>query len=648
MLSATQQAVLERVASHGSSPSEIAAGRAGLLSLLGAQATHEYLKQFDDGSRLHEASPAALLASLELEFESAELVHNFGDNEDKPFCGLDMSVNAGPTAEWFYNLWELNLKGVIPPPDAYWCEKIEVDIFGYPPFKDPAKPDWDTASDRMVWGALNIFRKSLGNPVCGPVSAVISRRHVGLNALVTPTDSGMIKWSRLDPNKFEGILDAMDWPEGFQPLGTPGAYLHLLPAYLRWAKASAGVAGVNYQEYNLARLLTRLLSRHTYALGATAGAGASIRTGNGDAFSTGPWSGGASGRAGSALPLNFLESRCGYFEFNPVTRVAIPEGILLMVVSFGAWFGSERAERLRQWCIAQGWPLAWAFSPDYATWPACQNGGVCFDGVDANRDFDPSSVRLLDPVVLAAVPAGRNVSSHAGFQHAASLFSSKFAAAALASDDSGRSSAAWLRLLTGDSMVHLAAEPVRANACPFHDCAAVLLLDSSCICDPRIATPRGTTQTQTSKAPAPVTHTQTQPLRSPASDGRMEGRAKGSEDGGGRAQASPAVKVDPNFALGAAVHATHPPLATFGAVLASLPDGEVRGTGLPRNARSLTYTALGMWNSRGGTLEVAIRAMLGDPNAYFETPAMTVRKLQLQFGLESANYHKALAQALLT
>eukprot|EP00966_Prymnesium_polylepis_P070694 1642843-Prymnesium_polylepis.1 len=98
-LSATQRAVLNRASSHGSSSSDVARGRTGLLSLLGDAATKRYLRQFDDGSRLYELQPDVLLEKLGAEMDAAELVHNFGGNEDKPYCGLDFSIDAGPSAE---------------------------------------------------------------------------------------------------------------------------------------------------------------------------------------------------------------------------------------------------------------------------------------------------------------------------------------------------------------------------------------------------------------------------------------------------------------------------------------------------------------------------------------------------------------------
>ena len=186
-------------------------------------------------------------------------------------------------------------------PDRFWCERIEVNVFGYPPFRDPSQPDWRSTSDRPVWGALNIFRKALGNPVCGPVSAVLSRRYVGQHALVTPVDSGLKQWAQLEHDKFKHIVDDQGWKDGWQPLSTPASLVHLLPAAARFFRSSAELVGEReYTNYNLARLVCRLLSAKTYQLAFRGG---------------GSWCGaGERCKGPAALRNNFVEMRYGYLE----------------------------------------------------------------------------------------------------------------------------------------------------------------------------------------------------------------------------------------------------------------------------------------------------------------------------------------------
>ncbi|KAL1507576.1 hypothetical protein AB1Y20_007196 [Prymnesium parvum] len=579
--SATRRQVLQRVETHGSSAAEISAGRAELLSLLAHPTTRAWLRTLDGGAALAALPAPTLLRRLEAALDAAEVVHNFGGNEEKPYCGLDLPVAAGESAEWWYNLWELHLKGLIPPPDPYWCDALEVRFFGFPPFADASRPDWRTASSRPVWGALNLYRQPMGNPVCGPVGAVFGRARLGAAALVSPVDSGVLQWARLAPRRF-GKLFADGWRGEPPPVGRADAYVHLLPAHLRWAAAAAPRAGDDYACYNLARLAARLLSRAAY------------------------------GGGGGALPLSFAESRYGYLEFNPVARVGIPEGVVLLLVSFGAWFGGERAAVLRRWCVARGWPLAWAYTPAIEEWPACEenDGSVCFEGIAAAQPHDPANVRLLDPQVLAAIPAGRPVASREGFDRAAEAFASRFSAAA-EGDEVYRSRAAWESLVQSDDMALLLAEPVYADACPLDNCAAVLLHDGSCVCDPRHATPR---------PPRP-------PPPPPPS--------------------SPAHLSDPHFALARLALAAFPPRASFARLLAPLPNGSIGGTPLPRHAAARTYAGLGMWNSRvGAAAPAAIGAMLGDPNAYVGTPAFLVRRLQLLHPNRSRAYLEALGREL--
>ena len=58
------------------------------------------------------------------------------------------------------------------------------------------------------------------------------------------------------------------------------------------------------------------------------------------------------------------------------------------------------------------------------------------------------------------------------------------------------------------------------------------------------------------------------------------------------------------------------------------------------------YVGLGTWNSRGVTLEDAVRAMLGDGDVAVESPALLTRRLQLRLGRGSAAYQAALDERL--
>ena len=100
-LSDVQTQVLQRARDR---TPEISAGEQKLLALLRSEATQAYLRQFDDGSKLHELDPLVLFRRLISELDASEVVHNFevaaeyGDDQGmKPFCGQDAMISFGTT-----------------------------------------------------------------------------------------------------------------------------------------------------------------------------------------------------------------------------------------------------------------------------------------------------------------------------------------------------------------------------------------------------------------------------------------------------------------------------------------------------------------------------------------------------------------------
>ena len=282
-LSGVQQAVLQRAAERGQNPEVVAAETAQLMALLDARATREWLAHFDASAGLHLLRASELYERLREELESAEVVHNFdvqgwgGTNQgynNKPYCGQDTTVESGPQMEWFYNLYELWKHNIIQAPDYRLTNDIEEDMLGFPGFSS-FPPSDDEAADRIVWGALNLYRKSTGNPTCGPVSAIFAKKLIGPNALVSPVDSGIVWQFRGDimggnyNPYWQFILNdtiARNWYEPTQPsLSTSaGSTAHLIPTYVHAFTGSRFIAGDNSASYNLARMLLRLLSRGTY------------------------------------------------------------------------------------------------------------------------------------------------------------------------------------------------------------------------------------------------------------------------------------------------------------------------------------------------------------------------------------------------
>ncbi len=83
-------------------------------------------------------------------------------------------------------------------------------------------------------------------------------------------------------------------------------------------------------------------------------------------------------------------------------------------------------------------------------------------------------------------------------------------------------------------------------------------------------------------------------------------------------------------------------IASFSPDISRVPTLAIDSVALPQGRSSRTYSGVGCWNSRGASLMTAIRAMLGDPSAYAESPDFTLRRLQLRFGKGSAALDAAL------
>ena len=177
-----------------------------MLALLDHPATRRFLRRDDDGSGLYRLSARTLLDRLRDEFDATELVHNFDANgwEDqgysragftaaKPMCGFDVTVDNSFNRTAWPNMWQLYRAGDLGHPDQSVIGESEERLFGFTPFASGGNglPTKDEAADRLNWGGLNLYRRSTGNPACGPIMAIFSRAVIGEHALVTPVDSGL-------------------------------------------------------------------------------------------------------------------------------------------------------------------------------------------------------------------------------------------------------------------------------------------------------------------------------------------------------------------------------------------------------------------------------------------------------------------------
>ncbi len=87
-----------------------------------------------------------------------------------------------------------------------------------------------------------------------------------------------------------------------------------------------------------------------------------------------------------------------YWEANIAGAPLYPDGIKMLVGSFGDLFGTMLGRRLQAWCVQQGWVLAWALG----------NPSVSEYGDDSTPA--PYANRTLDPMVFAHTSASHNLS----------------------------------------------------------------------------------------------------------------------------------------------------------------------------------------------------------------------------------------------
>lgn len=465
-----QAAVLARALAQAEAASPGASSQ--VLGLLASNLTRSYLRTLAPSEGLDTLSAEELLSRTQSALETAELVHNFGIATEGN-CGLDVTLDSGVPAPYFYNQWVLQSLGIVPvdKDNNVFTEASETRFFGFPPFANVSQPDFNTSASRPVYAAINMYRSSAGNAQCGPVAAVLSRKYVGVNAIAAPIDTGLFI-SVCGDGQESGWLGfhCRAWPASGGPLGVPGLMDHLLQPFLSFYNATAEAVGSeNYINYNLARLLVRLLGRGTYR------------------------------NPSSALALNFMENTWGYFEVNPVVTVSYPGGIKMMVGTFELWFGTEQGQRLREWCIARGWPLAWAYNPIDSMWLCSVTPGFC--PLPPRKDFyegvEQVNIRILDPEVLRLVSAGVNCTQGAEFESERAAFSARWVAvnSTIPADlpyvlRRPLVEKQWNLFTSGDGAKgtvpmlgsSLAIEPVFPGACADIDCAGVRVRDGTCVC----------------------------------------------------------------------------------------------------------------------------------------------------------------------
>ena len=154
------------------------AATAQLIQLLDSSEVRIALRLCCNTSGVHTWPAVQLLNMLRQNVAAAEFVHNFDP-------GLDMTIEIGlaHAKEYFLSTWQLRFAGFM---GGGWrnasafpgsAETVaEEGIFSLPRFSLAAKDEpltYASASSRLLYGALNMFRLDTGNPLFGNVTAVV-------------------------------------------------------------------------------------------------------------------------------------------------------------------------------------------------------------------------------------------------------------------------------------------------------------------------------------------------------------------------------------------------------------------------------------------------------------------------------------------
>lgn len=405
-----QTALQRQLVTAGSAGAASASQRAtaSLLASLDEAAFRRHLS--DCCPQLVGLAAMTLLESLRAEARASEWVHSFcaADYQREPgaACSVaagcsDVSLGVLQVSDHFPNQWELEASNSTYPPytgwnlfNAFWMERAEVGVFGYPRpanFEAARPMAAADAVSRPVYTAMNLLRVDLGFPLLGDVTAVFRHYRLRGATLISAVDTGQAEalcnatsvplgWNR-SSCEAEGC-DCAAW-RGEPTVGTLEHLDHLLLANARFWKAA-----------DLAAVFNR-----SYAPVWWNGFGAPA----------------APGRAAAAPPALGPDLLKAEIEPDVLARV---EGgaIKLIVASFRDLFGSSDGVRLRGLCSSRGWALVWSLGSVGVSRAA--SATAAYD----QRLLDPDSEPLLvprRPTPPAVTAAFRALWSTAAAKHSA-------------------------------------------------------------------------------------------------------------------------------------------------------------------------------------------------------------------------------------
>lgn len=323
--SAVQAGVVASAA--GKAEAASAAATPALLALL-APGGKVWTLLGDCCPTLASLSAAELASTLRAEAAAAELTHNFAHYNSPKRWENDVDLLTLNNASYFYNLNELGYLHLANGKGAGIPAGAETQLMGFPPFTgnggQPA--DFDEASQRPVYGLLNLLAIDGAMPFFGDVGFVFRNSQVRNASLFFPTDTG--NWAQYNNSAraaghcgFPYSLDLESWPSR-----VPGVMGHIDHILLAHEQSFSGPNRCPEAAFAspLALILRRLF-----------------------------------GREGTAATLLSTDATFLFIEVDIAASLRFPDAVKHVVASW-ALVGSSWGEKLRALCIKHGWPLLWA------------------------------------------------------------------------------------------------------------------------------------------------------------------------------------------------------------------------------------------------------------------------------------------------
>eukprot|EP01065_Artemidia_motanka_P002079 TRINITY_DN1095_c10_g1_i1.p1 TRINITY_DN1095_c10_g1~~TRINITY_DN1095_c10_g1_i1.p1 ORF type:complete len:468 (+),score=99.08 TRINITY_DN1095_c10_g1_i1:91-1494(+) len=423
-----------------------AAAHPTLLGFLGSEPFKRHMSVYS--AELTALQPEELWSWYREGVRVAEIMHNIRTKYPKGnWDANDDSLDTVLGYPYLFNIWQLQALGFRNQSEQPGIEaQSEVHVMGFPPFKKPGKPTFDEASSRIVYGAVNTNRIDAGNPTFGDLGFALNTTAVRGHELTSAVDTGLytIDCTNMTEGEADVVRTRLGWAPG-PPLNcsawTPPVMAtldHYDHAFLSnvwfWNTTTAvQAAGAEYAYYNAAKHIARALLRYSHP--------------------EYPW-------------LSKEEVAPGnYFETDPAMTIMFPEGVSHLITA-ASLIGTPQGDAIRNWSVANDWPLFWAASCDanVTTWPVFA-GGLW-------------NSRILDPHVAARTSVGKNLTSPA-FESATAAFASVWSECPKC--DAWKKWGSLLTALGSDSV--LSVEPLFPGACSdTARCVAVQTATDGCVC----------------------------------------------------------------------------------------------------------------------------------------------------------------------